>query len=945
MPPDPWPFKDRFFPSATVFISSACIMIIELVAGRLISRYVGQSLYTWTAIIGMVLAGISIGNYVGGRLADKYDSSKLLAILFFTGAVGCPVLLVLNDTVGNMQLLWTMSWPARIFTHVALVFLIPSTVLGTISPTVAKYALSQGHATGRTVGGIYAWGTVGSIAGTFVTGFFLIALMGATSIIWTVSVMLMVLGGAYLAQTFVARNAVTVNDVPKPFPVQENKRGDKPSPMDWLIPNGTVFVAGACVMTIELVAGRMLCRAVGQSLYTWTSVIGIILAGMSIGNYLGGTIADRFDVKKSLPILFALSAASVLAIPPVAEQLRESFFIQAMGRLPRTLIYVTVAFLAPSVIIGTITPVVAKMALTKGRNVGRTVGNVYAWGAGGSIIGTFLAGFWLLSRAGTTGTLCITAGVLILLGIMYAHHSKICYALSLVCLVCIFAAVAPGQHAVTLGWLLSLRELPSRLIVFEDETQYSYINITTEMERPHTRMMYLDRLLHSMTDLRYPTKLLYRYEWIYTAVLDRHYPPGDGESFSALVIGGGGYTYPRYLEITRPGSHIEVAEIDPAVTRSAHIAFGFPEDTRIRVFDLDARNHVSDIMRRRRAGEDVPKFDCVFGDSINDYSVPYHLTTKEFTQDIHDLLTEDGIYMLNLIDAPGSGRFVGAVANTCRQIFPNLFVFSTQTSSMMSNKRDTFVVICSKRTIDIDAVWKSLIEKHPKYTGHLLNSEDLELLKVRSRNLVLTDDFAPVDNLLTSVVRTSTLPREVLLLTEARKLHAAGKVDAAIDMYAEMLKENPDSGVAMFSIGACLAEKHDLDGALDALRKAERMDFGDGIEIVYYNLGRVLVKKGDLDSAINELLRSLELDPKYDAAHYALGSVYLMKEMNEEAVSALQKAVKLKPEYAEAYGNLAIALWRTDKLQEARTAVENCRRHGGTPQQALVAALKDGVRK
>src|SRR3989339_1213055 len=129
-------FLAIFIPGVTVFFSSACIMIIELVAGRLIARNLGSSLYTWTSIIGVVLAGITIGNYLGGRIADKYAARKALAVLFCLASVACVIIIILNNVVGGWILLWKLSWPARVFCHVSIVFLLPSTILGMISPVV-----------------------------------------------------------------------------------------------------------------------------------------------------------------------------------------------------------------------------------------------------------------------------------------------------------------------------------------------------------------------------------------------------------------------------------------------------------------------------------------------------------------------------------------------------------------------------------------------------------------------------------------------------------------------------------------------------------------------------------------------------------------------------------------------------------------------------------------
>ena len=187
-------------PCGTVFISSFCIMVLELVAGRVIARHLGSSLYTWTSVIGVVLAGITLGNYLGGRIADRLGAGKTLAVLFAVCSAACVVTIILNNLVGQWRWLWHLSWPGHVFVHVSLVFLLPSTLLGMISPVVAKMAIDKGLPTGRTVGDIYAWGAAGSIIGTFVTGYWLIALMGTIAIIWAVGVVLMMMAILYWAR-------------------------------------------------------------------------------------------------------------------------------------------------------------------------------------------------------------------------------------------------------------------------------------------------------------------------------------------------------------------------------------------------------------------------------------------------------------------------------------------------------------------------------------------------------------------------------------------------------------------------------------------------------------------------------------------------------------------------------------------------------------------------
>ncbi len=189
--------------NATVFVSSFCIMVLELVAGRVITPYVGTSLYTWTSIIGIVLAGIAVGNYFGGRLADRFATSRtrakrVLAILFILAGVIAAGIGFYNSFFGTMPFLKNLDEPRlRIALHVTLVFFLPCFVIGHISPVVAKSALDLGLLVGRTMGSVYAWGVVGSIIGTFMTGFFFVAVMKTSTIILSVAALLVAMGVLY----------------------------------------------------------------------------------------------------------------------------------------------------------------------------------------------------------------------------------------------------------------------------------------------------------------------------------------------------------------------------------------------------------------------------------------------------------------------------------------------------------------------------------------------------------------------------------------------------------------------------------------------------------------------------------------------------------------------------------------------------------------------------
>ena len=173
-----------------VFIASFCTLVIELVAGRIMAPYVGVSLYTWTSIIGVVLAGISIGAWVGGILADRYPRPATLGWLLFLSGIGALTIAPLTDLIGAAQFQATLM--LRILLLTTAIFFVPSTLLGMISPVVVKLTLDNLSKTGNIVGKIYAFSTLGSIIGTFATGFFLISWMGTRHLLLTVGSILIV---------------------------------------------------------------------------------------------------------------------------------------------------------------------------------------------------------------------------------------------------------------------------------------------------------------------------------------------------------------------------------------------------------------------------------------------------------------------------------------------------------------------------------------------------------------------------------------------------------------------------------------------------------------------------------------------------------------------------------------------------------------------------------
>ncbi len=720
------------------------------------------------------------------------------------------------------------------------------------------------------------------------------------------------------------------------------------------------FVASLVFMSLEMVAGRLVQRHLGSSIYGWTSVIGVLLAGLSFGNFLGGKIADFIKNEKQASWLFL--AASILTLSVLLTETQPKWFADnflggagksllsqaiTMSKLnlgenieikmnwqTRILFMVTLVFFLPSLTMGTVSPVVAKLAvdrLKRFKRTGTAIGEVYAWGMVGSLLGTFLTGFFLIDLLGTKGVILVLGtimafGATMLGSVFHAVWAGIPLGL------CVLAFTPPGvvdavgrvipkikgETFEEIGKRWGIREEkgdPSSStgdLAWVDESDYYYIKVNNELEddgETVKRTLVLDNLIHGYFVLGHPERLDYDYEHIYALVAYRAAKSGGQVAFKpapptlpklakprtsstndspapasknevkkasvpsgpaqnspglksvqvapekpqdskqpppkkdepppptsdkidkapkaikkpdssaprndddqmgtplvleedrgmpspavehsdlkTLFLGGGAYCFQRHMQSIYPGTSVDVAEIDPSVTRANLMATGLPRDTTIQTYWGDARQFVE-------RHHTTKKYDIVFGDAFNDFSVPWHLTTREFNEKIKNMLTPNGVYMINIIDVYESdavakekadklidnkeitdpdeqervrakaldaakryGGFVGAWTKTAKLTFPHVWIFGTD-DEPGSGKRETFVVVAAMQDLDLKDLGRRTDD--PKFYSHNTRTEPKpysekheQAIEVRSRQIVLTDDYAPVDNLLAPVAET-----------------------------------------------------------------------------------------------------------------------------------------------------------------------------------------------
>jgi spermidine synthase len=495
--------------------------------------------------------------------------------------------------------------------------------------------------------------------------------------------------------------------------------------------NMVVFIASFCTLVIELVAGRIMAPYVGVSLYTWTSIIGVVLAGISIGAYVGGLLADRFPSSSTLGWLLFLSGLGAFSISPLINLIGAAQFQTSL--MMRIVIITTAIFFVPSCLLGMISPVVVKLTLDNLNRTGNIVGKIYAFSTLGSIIGTFATGFYLIQLMGTRKLLFTVGAILIVSALIFGGafiRRKKGAIIAMAMIPLIWVTYTYGSRAPI-----------DRTTYIYKESDYFTIQVKKHPPREGSEpveALVLDHLVHSLNNVRDPMYLDYEYLRIYEEVV-RWHAGASGRPFKSLFIGGGGYTFPRFLEARYPGAGVDVVEIDPEVTKTARLYLGVPDDTRIKSYNEDGRWFVMNC--REKAS-----YDFIFGDAFNDISIPYHLTTVEFNRMCAELLKPDGILMTNIIDSFEKGLFMPAYIRTLEEVFGKGKVHIL-TISPERKGISTCVIVASRKDLDLADFARVATEGKKKMSSNVFSGPSLQQYLQDHPSFVLTDDYVPVDNL------------------------------------------------------------------------------------------------------------------------------------------------------------------------------------------------------
>jgi spermidine synthase len=525
--------------------------------------------------------------------------------------------------------------------------------------------------------------------------------------------------------------------------------------------NVAVFVAGGALLGLEIASSRVLAPFFGNSLYVWGALIGVVLAGLSTGYWLGGVVADRYPRPSLLVAVLGVGGLLVLTIPYVDGWMLDRVVAWDPGPRLNPLVATIALFGIPSVVLGTASPVAVRLRARSIERLGHTAGRLFAISTAGSIAGTFATAFWLIPELGTDQVLAAAALALLLAAAAVALVERLVAPLALALVLAAVSVSAVVSLAPSSGDTVAAsqlrnwspvyrRQAAGQLGGFEDnqagykvvhtkDSQYHRIAVVDDEE---SRYLRFDSSFQSGMYLDDPFRTRFGYsDYLQLAFA---YRP---QSRRVLYIGLGGGSAPKRTWRDFPDARVDVIELDREVVNVAYRYFELPRDPRLQVEVEDGRRFL--------ARNDGP-WDTIIVDAFYSDSIPFHLATREFLELARTRLAPGGTVVSNIIGAvrgPDS-RLFRSMLRTYRAVFPAVSIHPVLDSGGKDLGVVRNLILVSSESASPSKEF--LLERWREVRRRSPGAPDLTAA-IRARVdqavstadvPVLTDDYAPTDALL-----------------------------------------------------------------------------------------------------------------------------------------------------------------------------------------------------
>lgn len=496
---------------------------------------------------------------------------------------------------------------------------------------------------------------------------------------------------------------------------------------------------------VELSASRLLDPFFGNSMVIWSAIIGLILLYLTAGYFIGGRWADRDPRPSTLFQITAWGAFLVGIVPfiaaPVLRWSIAGFADYDVAILAGSLIGVLILFSLPITLLGTVSPFAIRLTLEDVAHGGHTAGTIYALSTLGSLVGTFLPPLLLIPNIGTRLTFFTFALLLLLvsLGGLWITRRRLAF---------FYAAMPLILTGMTLLWSGGPIK-PAPGLVYETESRYNYIQV---IEQPvpgegKWRGLLLNegQGIHSLYNPDYYDFPLVEGVWDYFLIIPffNDPPVSRDDVQSLLVIGSAAGTITKaYSRIYRP-MPMDGVEIDPAIIEVGREWFDMTEPN-LTLHAQDGRYFLRQTDK---------KYDVIIVDAYRPPYIPFHLTTREFFQEVEAHLTERGVVAINAGRTATDYSLVEALATTMSAVFPDVYVLDVPDYG--SSLGNSLVIATRQPTHDDSILVNASRIEHPLLrvvADRTLHEARLWKFQPSEKGLVFTDDKAPVEQVIHNLV-------------------------------------------------------------------------------------------------------------------------------------------------------------------------------------------------
>jgi spermidine synthase len=489
-----------------------------------------------------------------------------------------------------------------------------------------------------------------------------------------------------------------------------------------------VFVSGAVVMALELVGSRILAPVFGDSIFVWGALIGVVMAALSLGYYVGGRLADQSPSYGTFSLILVSAGVLIMLIPLSSPFILEVTYLSGAGDRYGPILASLLLLAAPTTLLGMVSPYSVRMSAESIFTLGGISGSLYSISTAGSIFGTFFTVFVLIPSFGVRQIVFSLGVVLIavaIVGMTWVEKGLVISLMLVLMMPTLFAGGGP------------LLGISGNALVRKD-TPYSTLTVI-DNQADGTRTMYLNNMPHSAMYLNGSNTAVFRYtDYFNMAFL---FNP-DAERI--LFIGGGGFSGPKQFLEYYPNATIDVVEIDPDVVAVAGEYFSVSPDPRLRTFVMDGRSFL------REAGT----YDIVVLDAYSKTYVPFHLMTREFFEALDEHLSPDGVVVSNLISSMigDTSELLKAEVATIEGVFPHVYLFLTRNMQLSLVQNINLVATKAPTRLegpDLLAAASAYPVRGVPFERYIATQVDNDILD--GGELVLTDNYAPAEALLNPI--------------------------------------------------------------------------------------------------------------------------------------------------------------------------------------------------